>query len=65
MISSEPPDCTCTESLIRALRKWYATLHIKDVLARNPGVGDIQLMGEREYAMRIWMDPDKAATSID
>jgi hydrophobe/amphiphile efflux-1 (HAE1) family protein len=39
----------------------YATLHIKDVLARLPGVGDVQFQGAREYAMRIWLDPDKAA----
>ena len=39
----------------------YATLHIKDVLARLPGVGDVQFIGGREYAMRIWLDPDKAA----
>lgn len=38
----------------------YATLHIKDVLARLPGVGDVQIQGGREYAMRIWLDPDKA-----
>ena len=31
----------------------YATLHIKDVLARLPGVGDVQFQGGREYAMRI------------
>ncbi len=39
----------------------YATLHVKDALARLPGVGDVQLMGAREYAMRIWLDPDKVA----
>src|SRR6267142_1764580 len=39
----------------------YATLHIKDVLARLPGVGDVRFQGGREYAMRIWIDPDKAA----
>src|SRR5215468_4055767 len=39
----------------------YATLHIKDVLARLPGVGEVQPRGAREYAMRIWLDPDKAA----
>src|ERR1700726_2321500 len=39
----------------------YATLHLKDVLARLPGVGDVQLLGAREYAMRIWLDPDKVA----
>src|SRR6202047_635787 len=40
----------------------YATLHLKDALARLPGVGDVQLLGAREYAMRIWLDPDKVAT---
>src|SRR5215831_1206972 len=39
----------------------YATLHIKDALARLPGVGDVQLFGSRDYAMRIWLDPDKVA----
>src|SRR5499426_236079 len=39
----------------------YATLHVKDVLARLPGVGEVQPRGAREYAMRIWLDPDKAA----
>jgi hydrophobe/amphiphile efflux-1 (HAE1) family protein len=39
----------------------YATLHIQDALARLPGVGDVQLFGARDYAMRIWLDPDKVA----
>ena len=39
----------------------YITLHVKDLLARLPGVGDIQFYGERQYAMRIWLDPDKVA----
>ncbi|MGP0012059.1 efflux RND transporter permease subunit [Pseudomonas sp.] len=39
----------------------YATLHIKDVLARVSGVGDVQFQGGREYAMRIWLDPDKVS----
>src|SRR3954454_8878874 len=41
----------------------YATLHVKDALARLPGVGDVQLFGSRDYAMRIWLDPGKAAAS--
>jgi hydrophobe/amphiphile efflux-1 (HAE1) family protein len=40
----------------------YATLHVKDALARLPGVGDVQYLGAREYAMRIWLDPDKVAS---
>ena len=41
----------------------YATLHIKDTLARLQGVGDVQFQGAREYAMRIWIDPDKVAAN--
>ncbi len=39
----------------------YATLRVKDALTRLPGVGDLQLFGARDYAMRIWLDPDKVA----
>src|ERR1700758_1495971 len=39
----------------------YATLHVKDSLTRLPGVGDVTMQGGREYAMRIWLDPDKVA----
>ncbi|MBN8904079.1 MAG: efflux RND transporter permease subunit, partial [Rhodospirillales bacterium] len=39
----------------------YATLRVKDVLARLEGVGDVQIFGGRDYAMRIWLDPDKVA----
>jgi hypothetical protein len=31
------------------------------VLARLPGVGDVQFQGARQYAMRIWLDPDMVA----
>jgi hydrophobe/amphiphile efflux-1 (HAE1) family protein len=41
----------------------YATLHVKDALARLEGVGDVQFLGAREYAMRIWLDPDKVAAN--
>ncbi len=39
----------------------YATLHIRDALSRLEGVGDVQVFGSHDYAMRIWLDPDKAA----
>ena len=39
----------------------YATLQIHDDLLRLPGVGDIATRGARDYSMRIWIDPDKAA----
>src|SRR5260221_7563204 len=39
----------------------YATLQVKDVLSRLDGVGDVTIFGARDYSMRIWIDPDKAA----
>ncbi len=39
----------------------YATLHIKDELARLPGVGQAMIFGGGDYSMRIWLDPDKVA----
>ena len=39
----------------------YLTLHVKDALARLQGVGDVRFVGGREYAMRIWLDPDRVA----
>ncbi|MDB6031808.1 MAG: transporter, hydrophobe/amphiphile efflux family, partial [Verrucomicrobiales bacterium] len=39
----------------------YATLQVKDVLARIQGVGSVQVFGSGDYAMRIWLNPDKVA----
>lgn len=40
----------------------YATLQIKDVLARVPGVGEALIFDTREYSMRVWLDPEKLAS---
>ncbi len=40
----------------------YAFLHVKDRLARLPGVGDVRIFGVSEYSMRIWIDPNKASS---
>ena len=40
----------------------YLRLHVKDQLASIPGVGDAQAFGGGDYAMRIWLDPDKVAS---
>ncbi len=37
----------------------YATTQLRDELARLPGVGDITYLGQRDYSMRIWLDPGK------
>ena len=39
----------------------YAVLNVKDRLARIPGVGQVQLFGSGDYAMRLWLQPDKIA----
>jgi HAE1 family hydrophobic/amphiphilic exporter-1 len=39
----------------------FATLNIRDTLLRLPGVGDVTVFGAQDYAMRIWLDPNKVA----
>jgi hydrophobe/amphiphile efflux-1 (HAE1) family protein len=39
----------------------YAILNVVDELARIRGVGDVTIFGEREYSMRIWLDPERIA----
>ena len=39
----------------------YALLNIKDELAKMPGVGQVQMFGSGDYAMRLWLQPDKIA----
>jgi len=39
----------------------YIVLNVKDRLARIDGVGDVGLLGAGDYAMRIWLDPQKVA----
>src|SRR5919198_229452 len=40
----------------------YATLQVRDVLARVPGVGQVQVFNGRDYGMRLWLNPDKLAS---
>jgi hydrophobe/amphiphile efflux-1 (HAE1) family protein len=39
----------------------YATLYVKDVLARVEGVGNVLVFGARDYSMRVWLDPARVA----
>jgi hydrophobe/amphiphile efflux-1 (HAE1) family protein len=44
----------------------YATIYLKDELNRLPGVAGISYLGQRDYSLRAWLDPDKmAALGID
>jgi multidrug efflux pump len=39
----------------------YAVINVKDRLARLQGVGDVRIWGAGDYAMRLWLDPQKIA----
>jgi hydrophobe/amphiphile efflux-1 (HAE1) family protein len=39
----------------------YASLNVKDALVRLDGVGDVFILGARDYSMRVWLDPAKIA----
>ena len=39
----------------------YATINLRDELAQIPGVGDLQMFGQQDYSMRVWLDPDRIA----
>lgn len=49
------------KSLDRGYISNYALTQVKDRLARIDGVGDVRMFGARDYAMRIWIDPGRAA----
>jgi len=62
------PDLTMVVHLISPDNRYdmvylrnYAVLQVKDVLARIPGVGQVRIFGAGDYAMRIWLDPEKVA----
>src|SRR5256885_15533945 len=66
--TKQSPDLTMVVHLISPNNRYdeiyirnYATLQVKDVLARIPGAGSVQVFGSGDYAMRIWLDPNKIA----
>ncbi len=50
------------ESLDQLYISNYASLRIKDQITRLDGIGSVTLFGQREYAIRIWLDPDKISS---
>ncbi len=63
------PDILCGIALMSPTGRFnqlflsnYAVLQVKDELSRVDGVGDIFLFGQRDYSMRIWLDPHKLAS---
>jgi multidrug efflux pump len=39
----------------------YATIQVRDELSRIKGVGDVSLLGQQDYSMRLWVDPERLA----
>ncbi|MDB6022637.1 MAG: transporter, hydrophobe/amphiphile efflux family, partial [Pedosphaera sp.] len=63
------PDITLVVNLISPDGRYdklyidnYSYLQVKDALARLPGVGLVTVFGARDYAMRVWLDPQKVAS---
>jgi multidrug efflux pump len=66
--TKQSPDLTMVVHLVSPSGRYdeiylrnYATLQVKDVLARIPGAGSVQVFGSGDYAMRVWLNPDKVA----
>jgi hydrophobe/amphiphile efflux-1 (HAE1) family protein len=57
VVNLQSPDGTFDRNYISN----YALTQVRDQLSRLDGVGDVELFGSRDYAMRIWIDPGKAA----
>ncbi len=63
------PDILLTVSINSPNRRYdqlylsnFALMHARDELSRLPGISEVLLFGQRDYSMRIWVDPDKLAT---
>ena len=41
----------------------FSTIQVKDAVARVEGVGDVAILGQQDYSMRVWLDPDQAAVA--
>ena len=56
-ISMNSPDGTYDQLYLSN----YASLHVKEEIARVPGVSDVNIFGQRDYAMRVWVNPERLA----
>ena len=57
VVNIESPDGRYNDTYLRN----FALIRVRDVLARLPGMGQVRIFGAGDYAMRIWLDPDKVA----
>lgn len=67
-VSKSSPDLTMVVHLRSPNERYdmlylrnYGTLNVRDQLARLPGIGQVRLFGSGDYAMRVWLNPQKIA----
>ena len=67
-VTKSSPDLTMVVHLLSPNDRYdmlylrnYGTLHVKDQLAKIQGIGSVRLFGSGDYAMRLWLNPDKIA----
>jgi hydrophobe/amphiphile efflux-1 (HAE1) family protein len=69
IVEKRSPDLTMAVFLVSKDRRYdslylrnYAVINVRDVLARLPGMGDVEIFGSGDYAMRLWLDPEEIAS---
>lgn len=69
MVKKQSPNTLMIVNLISTQRRYndlqlsnYATIDVRDELGRLPGVAGVGYLGQRDYSMRIWLDPQKLAS---
>jgi multidrug efflux pump len=60
-LTSPPDEKTGVSPYNQLYLSNYALLHVREEIARIDGVADIGFLGQRDYSMRIWVDPEKMA----
>lgn len=67
-VTKSSPDLTMVVHLLSPNERYdmlylrnFATLHVRDELAKISGIGQVRLFGSGDYAMRVWLNPDKIA----
>ncbi len=68
IVTKSSPDLTMVVHLLSPNERYdmlylrnYGTLHVRDQLTKIKGIGEVRLFGSGDYAMRLWLNPDRIA----